>query len=161
MCTNDIYFEKCELEVDVNIIFYLKPDGEDKITCNKYVFPCKTIDYVLIEIVNKTEYSIVYIDSGMYNCGVIADGNKPDNGFFNRPINLVGFFLGPSVNADDIDTYPTIISNVSSSYALFYFYANVSTSFECLKFIIGNNSGENRGLIMSFFIYLFIFIIFV
>jgi hypothetical protein len=140
----------------------LKPDGTDSTTCNKYAFPCKTIDYVLIEIVNKTEHSIVYIDSGMYNCVVVADGDKPDNGFSNRLINLLGFFLGPSVNADDIDTYPTIISNVSSSYALFYFYSNVSASFECLKFIIGSNSGENRGLIISFFIdYFFYFLFFI
>jgi hypothetical protein len=146
----------------MDIIFYLKPDGIDSTTCNKYGFACATIDYVMREIVNKTEYSLVYIDSGTYNYSITSDRDISNNGYLNRKLNLIGFFFGPSVKIDNIDSYPIILSNTSDGLNIsFLLYANVSASFECLKFIIGNNSMRNRRLIVSLFIlYYFLSILF-
>jgi hypothetical protein len=155
-----MYFTVCKLEVNVNIFFYLKPGGEDKITCIKYISPCETIDYVMTEIVNKTGESIIYIDSGTYDYNVIGSENGETGAYFNRAFNLIGYILGPSVKIDDINTYPTIICNSSSDGISFYLYENITASFQYVKFIIGNNSGENRWLIMSFYLFI-VFLFFV
>jgi hypothetical protein len=154
-----MFFTICKLEVNVNIFFYLKPDGNDAINCTKYIFPCKTIDYVMTEIVNKTEESIIYIDSGTYDYNVIGSENSETGAYFNKAFNLIGYILGPFVKIDDMNTYPIIICNSSSDGISFYLYEKIIASFQYVKFIIGNNSGENRLLIVSFFFF-FIFSIF-
>jgi hypothetical protein len=157
-CTNNMYFTTCKVRINVDIIFYLKPGGINSITCIKYTSPCKTIDYVMIEIVNKTEESIIYIDSGTYDYNVIGSENSETGAYFDRAFNLIGYILGPSVRIDDINTYPIIICNSSSDGISFYLYEDIIASFQYVKFIIGNNSLENRWLIMSFlFIYCFFF----
>jgi hypothetical protein len=155
-----MYFTVCKLEVNVNIFFYLKPGGENKITCIKYISPCETIDYVMTEIANKTEESIIYIDSGTYDYNVIGSENSDTGAYFNRAFNLIGYFLGPFVKIDDINTYPIIICNSSSDGISFYLYSDIIASFQCFKFIIGNNSGENRWLIMSFYLFIYLFFFF-
>jgi hypothetical protein len=152
-CTNDIYLNTCKLEVNIERIFFLRTDGADLTNCTNYASPCKTIDYVMIEIVSKIEESIIYIDSGTFSYSIAADIGSLNNGYSNRTFNLIGYFLGPFVKVDDINTYPIILSNTSNSPNInFLLYANVSATFQCLKFIIGNNSHNNRQLIVSFII---------
>jgi hypothetical protein len=140
----------------------LKTGGTDSTTCTKYTSPCATIEFVMTEIVNKTIESIICIDSGIFYYDVIGTEDSETGAYFNRTFNLIGYFLGPFVNIDDKNTYPIIICNSSSDGISFYLYENVVASFQYLKFIVGNNSGENRWLIMSFylFIYCLLFIYF-
>jgi hypothetical protein len=161
-CTNDIYLNTCEVEVNLDIVFYLGTDGTDASNCRKYASPCKTIDFVMREIVYKTEESIIYIDSGTFNYSVNADRDSSNSGYLNRIFNLIGYVIGLSVKIDDTDSYPIILSNTSDgpNNVNFLLFANVTVSFQYLKFIIGNNSHTNRQLIVSLYIYIYIYIIY-
>jgi hypothetical protein len=114
----------------------------------------------MIEIVNKIEHTIIYIDSGTYDYSGIGVEDSETGGYFNRTLNLIGYFSGPSVKTDDKNSYPVIISNISSGSIVFYLYKNVSASFQCLKFIIGINSHLNRRLIMSFYLFIIFYYFF-
>jgi hypothetical protein len=151
----------CNVEVNIDIIFYLKTGGTDTTNCRKYTSACGTIDYVMRNIVNVTIESVIYIDSGTYNYSVIGVENSEIGGYFNRVFNVIGYILG-HVNSYDSNTYPVIISNSSNTgnYS-FYLYGNVSACFQYLKFIVGSNSVENRGLIVSLYFYFILFYLFI
>jgi hypothetical protein len=142
--------------------FYLKPTGINSTSCNTYQAACGTIDYIMQTCINSSNRnSIVYIDSGSYIYNIVAAENSAANAFSNLSFNFTPYILS-TFNVNDFNTYPVIISNVGSSntyYFGFYFYANVSASFQYLKFFIGSNSYANRYLFGSFFI-LFIFYLF-
>jgi hypothetical protein len=104
------------------------------------------------ELVNKTDNSVVYIDSGNYNYTIhVFHGEIDDteNHYFDRIFSLIGYISSSSsssVIANDINTYPVIISNESdqSTRLAFSFQSNVSGSFQYIKFVIGSNSGRYR-----------------
>jgi hypothetical protein len=130
--------------------YYLTTTGTNDLLCITYYSACGTIDYVMRELVNKTENSVVYIDSGTYNYTIhVTHGGIDDteNHYFDRIFSIVGYISSSSlVIADNINTYPVIVSNESdqSTRLAFSFQSNVTGSFEFIKFVIGSNSGRYR-----------------
>jgi hypothetical protein len=102
----------------------------------------------MTELVNKTDNSTVYIDSGIYDYTI--SGSATENHYYNRIFSLKGYISSSSssVKADEINTYPVILSNQSNTdtakrYA-FSFSSNVTGSFQYLKFFIGDGSYSDR-----------------
>jgi hypothetical protein len=74
--------------------FYLKTDGVDSAVCTAYESGCKTIDYVMRDIVNISgSNSIIYIDTGIYNYTVICQEGSETNAYKNSKFSLIGFIL--------------------------------------------------------------------
>jgi hypothetical protein len=144
------YFLRADVEE-----FFLKIGGTDSATCTSYESACGTIDYVMTEIVNKTEDSAVYVDNGTYNCTIVGGYNSASGGYSNRTFSVSGYILEISVDAFNSSTYPVILFDVNNTDPAFEFYMNINASFECVKFYTGTNSGIIRRIIVSF-IYLFI-----
>jgi hypothetical protein len=105
------------------------------------------------EIVNKTVNSTVYIENGTYNYTMNGNDNNGNGGYSNRTFRLTGYISGYIVDADDIDTYPIILFNSGSGTSGYYFYVNVSCSFEYVKFYRGRYCNSNKRLIKSFIYY--------
>jgi hypothetical protein len=149
MCINYVFSEKAEE-------YYLTIDGkEDSLECTTYEKACKTIDYVMIKIINSSiSNKKIYVDSGIYNCTISTIGPNYSS-YSNKIFSLIGY-ISSSVVVDDISTYPTIVSNRSdkNDWYVFYFTSNVIACFEYIKFFIGNNSSSNRRMIGSFVLFI-------
>jgi hypothetical protein len=134
--------------------------GVDTLRCVRYEFGCKTIDHVMRNIINATVGSVVYVESGTYNY-TFTSSNDGNGGYADRTFSVVGYILGSSVKADDVDTYPIILVDSNDGNPSILFYKNVSCSFQYVKFYTGNNCNEGKRVIKSLFInfsiYLFIY----
>jgi hypothetical protein len=120
--------------------------------CITYTAACETIDYVMEEIVNKTEESVVYIDSGEYNYSITADkadNNNETNGYSHCMFSLIGYVANNHVVASDINTYPVIRSGVNNDNTrfAFSFVINVTGTFQYIKFVIGSTTGGYKSII--------------
>jgi hypothetical protein len=111
-------------------------------------------------MVNYTnENHTVYIDTGTHNYSLISNerGYSPFLPLMNVIFTLTPYLSSSSFSSSDIDTYPVILTNTSSNhvFSAFFLYANISSSFHYLKFLIGNASYPVRYFIESFCFYLF------
>jgi hypothetical protein len=130
--------------------------------------PCTDVDYVMKILVNVTNrISAVYVDSGVYNYSILSYIHSTPLffGYFNLTFKITGnVSSSSSFNINDISTYPVILSNnsdISVPNYVFLLYANISASFQYIKFLIGNNSDSHRQFIASFFFFFFFLFIFV
>jgi hypothetical protein len=116
-------------------------------------------------IVNRSINSIVNVDGGIYNYTIVS---LPAifTSYINCAFSITGYISSSSsssVVADDIFSYPTILSNSSadSGNSVFSLYANINASFQYIKFFLGNNSYYCRFVIIGlyfFFIFFYFFL---
>jgi hypothetical protein len=148
--------------------YYLKIGGTNSASCTTYSNPCGTLDYIMQTLINNTkENHTVYIDTGTHNYTIISSTYLYDSNFY--PLVNVIFTLTPyissssSFSSSNIDTYPVILTNTSSSSGTspFVLSANISSSFHYLKFLIGKNSYNGRYFIYGFCFYLFFIYIYI
>jgi hypothetical protein len=137
--------------------FYLKIGGTDAPTCRSYQTACESLDYVMPNIVNVTEDSIVYIDSGTYDYSLNGTNGSAIGGYANRAFVLVGDDNNANVDANDISSYPMFVVNTGTTGPAFFFYGDVSGTFRYIKIYVGSAvHSYNRIIMGSFSIYLFI-----
>jgi hypothetical protein len=140
-----------------DVTFYLNktfppsiPDG----CFNNFNISCGDIDYVMSKIVNISDRNTtVYIDSGIYDCSYYYYT------LFSLSFSLIGDVSSSSstVNADDISTYPVLVSNISNPYYDVFHFVSIkgNFSFEQIKFLIGNKTINFFSFIYSFILFYF------
>jgi hypothetical protein len=148
--------------------YYLKIGGTDSTSCTSYSNACGTLDYIITPLLNNTNgIHNVYIDTDTHNIALVSyvsvdSTSGPFLPLINVIFTLTPYLSSSSFSSSDVDTYPVILTNKSTEQVSpFFLYANISSSFHYLKFLIGNNSNNERYFIMSFCFYLFFIYIYI
>jgi hypothetical protein len=95
--------------------FYVSPTGSDVADCTSLTNPCKTVDHVLINLVNNTNgLHHLRVEFGTY---ILTHGNAFDSDegdYVNFILDITANMDSPSlVDPSDINTYPVIEADLT------------------------------------------------
>jgi hypothetical protein len=135
-----------------NTNYYITTTGSSTGTCSQSV-PCGELDYVLETFISLSGGDIL-INSGDYNLSY-----SPSYTSVTFSISGMTGSDGGSINVNDFDTYPLIMSVNTASSSLFYIYSAAVSTFKYLRFTFSELSFSSQRIFGSFFFFFFPFLI--
>jgi hypothetical protein len=132
-----------------NIIYIDETEGSDFFICGEILLPC----FSFTHSVGVALYpALFYFNTGNYSVN--------NNVFTSQVVSLLGQTgeAGGNVVGGNLDTYPMLLLNSSTTYSYFLLVSsNSNVTISYLKFFFTSTSAATYGIINGFFLYYFCF----